>query len=166
MKYLLFALKLEAQAFVDKFKLGKSKSNDEIAIIITGIGKENMFNSTKKLISKIKSEDSIVNIGICGASKSFKIGELIEIGIPMRSMGTSGDDRGFLTCVDEAIDETDTYDAVDMESDGFIEASKGFENRYMFKIVSDHFEPHKVTKDGAKRLIYEKIDEIMTKVSI
>jgi hypothetical protein len=36
----------------------------------------------------------------------------------------------------------------------------------MFKVVSDNFEPHKVTKDMAKMLIFKKIDEIMKRVKI
>lgn len=161
MKYLVFALKLEAQAFIDKLKLGKSKSNNNVTIIVSGMGKENMFNATKEIINKIKEDDCIINIGICGASSKFNIGELLNINIEDRTI----DNRGVLSCVDKAIDKSNIYDAVDMESDGFIQATKGLENIYMFKIVSDHFEPHKVTKDGAKKLIYEKIDEIMTRVS-
>jgi hypothetical protein len=34
----------------------------------------------------------------------------------------------------------------------------------MYKIVSDHFEPHKVTKEKTKALIFNVIDEIVQKV--
>jgi hypothetical protein len=51
-----------------------------------------------------------------------------------------------------------------MESAGFIKATKDIKNSYIFKIVSDYFEPEKVTKDKAKQLIFNKIDEIMKEI--
>ncbi len=93
----------------------------------------------------------ILNIGICGASKKFEISELIKIDF----------EKNILTCVDKPISSPNNYNAVDMESTGFIDATSLIKNRYMFKVVSDHFEPHMVTKDKTKKLIYDKIDEIM-----
>ena len=151
MKYIITALKIEAQAFVDKYKLGKSKSNDEISIIVSGIGSSNMYNATTRTVALINDEDMILNIGICGASRKYSIGELIKIDFA----------KNILTCVDAPINEENLYEAVDMESAGFIDATKDIKNRYMFKVVSDYFEPHKVPKEKTKKLIYDKIDEIM-----
>ena len=153
MIYLIFALKAEAQAFVDK-KL-------DVNIVISGMGIQNMYNATKKIIEVMNKNDIIVNIGICGASKKFEIGELLEIYIPTQSVGTNST----LTCVDKEINQRDKYDIVDMESSGFIDATNDIKNRYMFKIVSDHFEPNTVTKDGTKKLIFNKIDEIMKRIN-
>ena len=57
------------------------------------------------------------------------------------------------------------YNIVDMESFGFYEAGKNIKNVRMFKIVSDHFEPHKVTKDKTKKLVSAKLGEIIEKSS-
>jgi len=148
MIYIITALKSEAQAFVDKYKLDSSKSNNHITIIISGIGRDKMFLASQKVVTILKECDIIVNIGICAADRKFKIGELLPQDI-------------LLTCVDEPIKTQDKYLAVDMESAGFLDATHQITNTYMFKIVSDHFEPDKVTKDKTKQLIFEKIDTIM-----
>ena len=57
MKYIITALKIEAQAFVDKYKLGKSKYNDEISIIVSGLGSSNMFNTTAKIVALMNDDD-------------------------------------------------------------------------------------------------------------
>jgi len=142
MIYIIVALKAEAQAFVDK----------KMKVYISGIGSKNMFECTTKIVKEMKENDKLVNVGICGASLEYKIGQLID---------------GFkekITCVDEPIYDENRYNIVDMESAGFLQASKNVKNRYMFKVVSDHFKPQSVSKDGAKKLIFDKIDEIMEKV--
>lgn len=144
MIYIIVALKAEAQAFIDK--------KIDAKIIISGIGANNMKEATQKIIKHMSKDDKLLNVGICGASKEYKIGQLID---------------GFeeeITCVDEAVSDKNKYKIVDMESSGFIKSSLHVENRYIFKVVSDHFEPQTVTKDGAKKLIFDKIDEIMEKI--
>lgn len=160
MTYILVALKAEAQAFVDKYKLTDYKNND-LHIVISGIGRYNMYESTKKLLSSINENDLIVNIGICGASSKFRIGDLIEIDIDTLQFNDST-----LKCVDSAVYEKHKYDIVDMESSGFLKATQGIKNRHVYKIVSDNFEPNSVTKDKTKQLIFNKIDEIMEKLKI
>ena len=150
MIYIITALKIEAQAFVDKYKLSKNKSNDKISIVVSGLGKDKMYETASKLLLDMNDEDIFVNVGICGASTKYTIGDIID-----------NDD---LICVDKAIDDAKKYIAVDMESEGFLNACNNRVNTYMFKIVSDHFEPHKVTKDKTKKLIYDKIDEIMKRL--
>jgi nucleoside phosphorylase len=142
MIYIVVALKAEAQAFVDK----------KIPVSISGMGRENMYKATKTIVDKMDKNDIIVNVGICGASDEYKISQLID-GI-----------KENITCVDKPITDKQRYKIVDMESCGFLEATKGVKNRYIFKVVSDHFEPHKVTKDGAKKLVFDKIDEILNQV--
>lgn len=148
MLYIMCALKSEAQAFVDKYKLPKNKQNSQTKIIVSGIGSENMFNATKNIVTKMSEDDIIINVGICGADKKFAIGELIDVR------------EENLTCVDSDILEHGKYELVDMESNGFLKATQGVENKYMFKVVSDHFEPHKVTKEKTKSLIFNVIDDI------
>jgi nucleoside phosphorylase len=152
MIYILVALKCEAQAFIEKFKLDSTKQNENISVVISGVGNLNMKNTASKIVSKMREDDLILNVGICGASKNYSIGQLL-------------DERDVeLTSLDHEVDYT-KYEVVDMESTGFKEATKGVKNSYIFKVVSDHFEPKDVTKDLAKKLIYKRIDEIMEKVS-
>ena len=144
MIYIIVALKAEAQAFIDK--------KIDAKVIVSGMGSDNMYKSTMNVVQQMNEDDKLLNVGICGASKEYKLGQLID---------------GFeeeLTCVDKAISDANKYNIVDMESSGFIKASLHLEHRYMYKIVSDHFEPQTVTKDGAKKLIFNKIDEIMEKI--
>jgi len=148
MLYIITALKPEAQAFIDKYKLSKTKQNSEISVVISGIGSKNMFNATTNIVNNMNKNDTLINVGICGASKKFSIGELIDAS------------EENLTCVNEEVSETDKYEIVDMESQGFLEATKNINNCYIFKVVSDHFEPHKVTKDKTKALIFNVIDDI------
>ena len=150
MLYIITALKAEAQAFVEKFKL-KEYKNEDITLFVSGIGKENMRNTTLQVLKNFQENDKIVNIGICGASLNYKIGQLIDARVEK------------ITCVDFEVTNSE-FSIVDMESCGFIEATKGVQNSYIFKVVSDHFEPHKVTKNGAKKLIFDKIDAIMREI--
>ena len=150
MIYIMVALKAEAQAFVDKYKLQNYKNSD-ISVIISGIGSLNMKNSTLKVLKNFKKDDIIINVGICGASKKYKISQLLDAR------------EHDITCIDyEANDER--FEIVDMESSGFIDATKDIKNSFIFKVVSDHFQPHKVTKDKAKSLIFNHIENIMQKV--
>ena len=144
MIYIIVALKAEAQAFIDK--------KIDAQVIVSGIGVDNMEKTTAMIVNKMNKCDKLVNVGICGASKEYKIGQLID---------------GFekeIICVDKAVKDANKYNIVDMESSGFIKASLHVEHRYMYKIVSDHFKPKTVTKDGAKKLIFDKIDEIMENI--
>jgi len=148
MLYVICALKPEAQAFVDKYKLGKLKKNDEITVVVSGVGVENMFNATGKIVDTMDKNDIILNVGICGGDKKFAIGELIDTR------------EHTLTCKDSEISICGDYELVDMESAGFIKATLDVKNSYMFKVISDHFEPHKVTKQITKSLVFNVIDEI------
>jgi len=177
MLYVVTALKSEAQAFVDKYKLSKTKCDDftlftaqNIKVIISGIGINNAKSATNTLIKHFKPEsrDIFVNIGICGASKEHKIGELIPIGsIIYRDREHIFNKNIFIsiTCKDTEVYE-DKYNIVDMESFGFYEATKEIKNRYIYKVVSDHFEPETVTKEKTKRLIFNVLQEVMQKVKV
>ena len=77
MIYIVTALKPEAQAFVDFYKLKKSKLgnytafiDNNITLIVSGIGVVNARLATQTLINHfdITDDDIYLNIGICGAS--------------------------------------------------------------------------------------------------
>ena len=175
-KYLLYivvALKHEAQAFVDKYKLTKTKLgeyplffNDTLKLIISGMGVANARNATQTLINNfdITDADIYINVGICGAKSSFAIGELIEIGnISYQGiLHTFESSKEMIVCSDIEV-SNNKYSIVDMESFGFYDAvihNPAIKNFFIFKVVSDHFEPEKVTKESAKKLVFNQIDDI------
>jgi len=175
MIYIITALKPEAQAFVDFYKLKKSKlenyslfSNANIKLIISGLGVTNARNATQTLINyfDITDEDIYLNVGICAAEQTFEIGELLEIGnIVYQELDyIFKTDKQELLCLDTPA-KTACAKVVDMESYGFYDAvihSPAIKNFYIFKVVSDHFEPHLVTKETTKLLLFNAINEINT----
>jgi len=175
MIYIFTALKSEAQALVDKYKLQKNKidnytifKNKDMVVIITGIGFINCSNSCEFILRnyKVNSDDVFINIGICGASQNYKIGELVEIGkidFDNNSFILNKTIDKTITCIDyEAKDNR--YDLVDMESYGFYKSLNSYKNIFIFKIVSDHFEPQTITKDKTKMLLFDKLDNILKKI--
>jgi len=170
MKYIVVALKPEAQAIVEKFKLKKSKldgytlfTNDEIKLIISGMGIENARLATQTLINHfdICDEDVYINIGICGASHSYAIGEFIECGgVVYDGLEYHFDEqKPFICCVREAVSDKDE-ELVDMESYGFYDAvvhNPAIKEFHIYKVVSDHFEPKKVTKERTKKLMADAL---------
>jgi len=174
MLYIVTALKSEAQAFVDKYIFKKIflsgftvYKNDTITLIVSGVGIANATQATQTLINyfDITDDDIYLNVGICGASKKYALGELIEIGVVMideKSINLPNEKLPVLTCVEEEITSY-IYDIVDMESYGFYDAvihSPAIKNYHIVKVVSDHFEPEKITKEKTKSLIFNAIDAI------
>jgi len=136
---------------------------------VSGLGQENAKKATQTLLEyfSIKEQEQIINVGICGASKEYSLGELIEVNGVMYKENfyrLNSREGKTLTCIDSpAIDNKFTL--VDMESFGFYQAVKGMKNAYIFKIVSDHFEPQTVTKERTKNLLFRQIDEIIKRVN-
>lgn len=173
MIYIVIALKSEAQAFVDKYKLTKTKlgkytlySDKTKKIILSGIGVINAREATQALINQydITDEDMYINIGICGAKKQYSIGSLLEIGEVIYDGVSHSFKEGkkSIVCIHEAITQV-KYDVVDMESYGFLDAvthSPAIKYVYILKVVSDHFEPQNVTKELTKSLIFKVINDI------
>lgn len=172
--YIVTALKSEAQAFVDKYKLPATKlsrfkvfANDTMMLIVSGIGVENSAHATQTLINHydITDEDIYLNIGICGASKNYELGQLLEIGsLNYQNKNNSLENNSSLnlTCLNEEAKDN-TYEIVDMESFGFYNAvihSPAIKKFHILKVVSDHFEPQQVTKETTKSLIFNQIDAI------
>ena len=173
MLYIVTALKPEAQAFVDKYKLKKDTlqnytlfQNENITLIVSGIGVRNARLATQTLINSfdITNDDIYLNVGICAASKKYALGELIKIGsVTYRNTDYVFDtDKQVLTCKDEeAATEQDTI--VDMESYGFYDAvihNPAIKKFHILKVVSDHFKPQNITKENTKSLLFTIIDDI------
>ena len=175
MIYIFTALKSEAQAFVDKYKLKKEKinnytlyKNDNIVLIISGLGVDNTKKACEFILNnyKIAMDDIFINIGICASRIDNDIGKLLEIGKINYNNETFTIDkniRNTITCLDyEAHDGT--YELVDMESYGFYEILHENKNLFIFKVVSDHFEPETITKEKTKALIFNVLDEVFKKI--
>ena len=173
MLYIVTALKPEAQAFVDYHKLKKSKlnnftifSNDNIILIISGIGVEKARLATQTLIDNfdITDEDIYLNVGICAASRNYNIGDFIECGgVVYEEMEyIFNSDKPLIHCAKNEANSA-VYPLVDMESYGFYDAvvhNPAIKKFHIIKVVSDHFEPKKVTKEQTKSLLFNVIDAI------
>ncbi|MCD6259480.1 MAG: hypothetical protein J7J31_07745 [Helicobacteraceae bacterium] len=174
MKYIVMALKSEAQALVERYKLHKSKlrdytlfENEKMQLIISGVGVENAMRATQTLIDfyDISDEDIYINLGICAASKEYEIGALVEVGTILyqeEEFIIHSYLESKIHCMD--IEQTDaTSELVDMESFGFYDAvrhSSAIKNFHIYKVVSDHFEPQSVTKDRTKKLISDVLEQL------
>jgi len=171
--YIVIALKSETQAFVERYKLQKTKLkeytlffDENIRLIISGMRVVNAREATQALINQydITDNDLYLNVGICGAREEYPIGSLLEIGEVIYNGIVHSFKKGkkSIVCVDETVSEN-IYEIVDMESYGFYDAvlhNPAIKNFHILKIVSDHFEPDKVSKDGTKKLISKSIDVI------
>jgi purine-nucleoside phosphorylase len=174
MLYIVVALKAEAQAFVDRYKLKKNTlkeftlyENDSIRVIQSGLGVQNARGATQTLLNfyDVVDEDIFLNIGVCAADEKHTIGELIEISeieYDKKLYTLNTRDKKSIKCMDTPATEKQDK-AVDMESFGFYEPlyySPAVKQKYIFKVVSDHFQPQKLTKEGVKSLLFNQIDAI------
>ena len=173
MIYIQTALKPEAQAFVDYFKLKKSKLehytlfyNETIKLIISGMGVESARLATQTLINHydITDTDIYCNVGVCAAAKVYPVGSFVVFGtVAYKEMVYKFQEDLPLICCTDTPQSTPICEFVDMESYGFYDAvvhNPTIKKFYILKVVSDHFEPIKVTKELAKSLIFDKMEAI------
>lgn len=184
-KLIVCALLHEGRAIIDSFKLKLTDranniySNENIAMIVSGVGKLNSAIATTILIEKYPNPDMIFNIGIAGStSDKYNIGELVRINkVTDYGLGKSLypemiydfdtlEDEVF--CVDfETSDMKLESGLVDMESFGFVYAATKKITRekiVLLKIVSDYLAPHTITKElvlNIMKLRNEKITQIL-----
>ena len=174
MLYIICALKPEAQAFIDKYRLKKESlssykifTNENIKLIVSGLGITKAREATQTLINHfdISDDDIYLNIGICGANDSYKIGQLLNISTVVykeESYSLKTHSQKTLHCMDAEVSDY-KHEIVDMESFGFYDAvvhSPAIKQIYIFKVVSDHFQPELITKEKTKSLIFNVIDDI------
>ena len=151
------ALLCEAQSFIEYYKLKKLNSkiylNDEIVILISGIGKENTISTLDYMF--LHYDISIaLNIGIAGCNDtSIEIGDLFCTNKKLPNVA-------FLPLITNdnvtTISSSDTTTLYDMEAQYFEEISLQHlkeDSIYIFKIVSDHLSDKKLAKDFIKSLI-------------
>lgn len=181
MIYIITALDAEARALVDYYQLKRDSAlpytlytNERIILLVSGMGKTNALMAVSALLGwRIpKNTDILINIGICGAPAAYEIGEALlihQIDDETRRyypdiLYTHSLRESSLTCVDEA--QSALHDApVDMESSAIFQAASRFFKLHQMafvKIVSDHFAPETVSKEGAIELVRSNISRVDT----
>lgn len=179
MIYLITALDAEAKAIVEHYRLKRDTSlpytlyrGEDILLLVTGIGKINTLMSVSTLLGwRIpERKDILINIGICGAPSTFEIGEPLLIHQIIDNgrcyypdiLYTHTLRESTLTSVESPQASASTF-PVDMESAGVFQAASRFFKLHQIaflKIVSDHFEPHNVTKEGVMALLKSHIPTV------
>ena len=167
------ALQSEAQAFIEYYKLKKLQSspkiykNNNIVLLISGIGKENSIKNLQYIFTQYDIKKAI-NIGIAGCNnKSINIGELFCTNhkldninyAKLLTVDTPVSNKNFTTQEDTIL--------VDMEGRYFIDIGSQYlknENIYIFKIISDHLDDTIPNKDFIKNLIRKQIKIISDKI--
>lgn len=151
------ALRCEAQSFIEYYKLKKLNSkiylNDEIAVLISGIGKQNTISTLDYMFLNYDIKKAI-NIGIAGCNNiNIKIGNLYCTNQNIKDVETLP-----LITSDVVVTSTNALatSLYDMEGEYFHQASQKYlkeESIYIFKIVSDHLSSKILQKDFIKNLI-------------
>jgi len=151
------ALLCEAQCFIEYYKLKKLNSkiylNNEIVILISGIGKQNTISILDYMFINYNITKAI-NIGIAGCNDtSISIGSLFCTTSNLKNID-------YLPLITNDIVTTesncDTPTLYDMEAKYFQEISSQYlvdSSIFIFKIVSDHLSNIKLNKDYIKKLI-------------
>lgn len=188
MNYIITALDAEARALIDHYKLKRNRvlpytlyTNDTTVLLITGMGKLNAAMAVSALLGwRIPSDqDILINIGICGAPAVYPLGEALlihQIHSDNRRyypdiLYTHPFQESSIICVDEAQNTLHPF-PIDMESGGIFQASSRFFKLHkmaFIKIVSDHFTPDSVTKEGVISLIQshlQNVDQLITSLQM
>ena len=179
MVYIVVALASEAKPIVRFYELQRVEgidfylfANDEILLLVGGVGYEKTQNSIEKLFiyRSIKESDIVINIGLCASALSNKIGELMLIDKITYNESSFKLNLGIehshkvsaLLSVKEPQSEY-IETLVDMEAHAVLSESLKYVTigQLLFiKIVSDHFEPDSLTKNFAYALINKKMKDI------
>lgn len=179
MTYFITALDAEARPLIEHYRLKRITplpytlyQGEDTVLLVTGMGKINALMALSAFLGwKIPTdEDILMNIGVCGAPISYKIGEVLlihqiidqdrcyypDILYPHLMKETS------LICVDAPQSHTSEF-PVDMESASIFKAASRFFKLHQMafiKIVSDHFTPQSVTKEEVIKQITANLSTI------
>jgi adenosylhomocysteine nucleosidase len=178
---LVVAFYEEAKSIIDRYKLKTLQDkrfniykNENIALIISGVGKINAAIATTYLASLFQdSIKSFLNISVAGYlnlqigqlvyiyqisdenNKNIFLSNLIDIDLPSKAL---------ITVDKPKKDYTSDY-VYDMEGAGFFEAASKFSYLdliYSLKIISDNktFQIERVTKEMIERLFLQNLETI------
>lgn len=165
-KVIIVATKIEALPFINGLKLKKESnkifqifSNNNLALIISGIGKASAALAVSYAVLKLDAQ-LLYNFGSCGALKNefveaqiFHVSKIIELDRPLLNNKkrfifpdkfesyaeaiVATQDHAVIT-KEERTKLSEYADIADMEAAGFSQACKLFNKKgYIFKIVSD-----------------------------
>jgi len=180
MTYILSAFESEARAIIDKHRLIKMKSgiytlfkNEEFLVFISGMGQDNAHLATQHLLLNFpnKTNDIFVNLGICAAQSSFKVGELLQINKLQDTqeshlLKTIDSDLPKVSCFSshEALNRPVNEDIAEMEAMSIYKEIRTYFNPScisFIKVVSDNFNPVKFNKGFIISLISTNLPMIM-----
>lgn len=192
MVYISVSLYVEAKPIIEYYNLKKDVEdryyqifkNDNITLIITGVGKVACAIATSHMLSRypLHDDDIVINIGICGARDDVEIGTAYLINKIKDSV--TGKDyytdillehefhENSIETFDKPLKNVDDLEEplCDMESSGFyLSSSKYVEQHRIFliKVVSDRVGVDTVDKNLVSSLICKnmnKIDKFIKKV--
>tara|TARA_B110000046_G_scaffold184997_1_gene225155 strand:+ start:2665 stop:3171 length:507 start_codon:yes stop_codon:yes gene_type:complete len=154
------ALLCEAQSFIEYYKLKIVNSsiyiNDDIVILISGIGKQNTISSMHDVFLNY-SITKAFNIGIAGCNDTkIKIGSLYCTNQVLREIPSLPLLSKDAVTIDSLVQISTLYD---MEAKYFHEISLEHlnpDNIFIFKIVSDYLSCEILPKDYIKSLISQQ----------
>jgi len=153
------ALLCEAQSFIEHYKLKKTNSvpkiykNENILMCISGVGAQNTLLALE-YIYKNYSITKAFNIGIAGCNDhTISIGNLYCTNHTLDQINS-------LPLITSDTVVTSTHEKkptlYDMEAKYFLEISTQYLRNnaiFIFKVVSDHLEDKRLSKDYIKKLI-------------
>ena len=165
MKLLYFALRSEAQYFIEKLKATKISSKlfraDNFFILIGGVGKKNTILTLEKFLSNHQIKAAF-NIGIAGSNdKSILLGSCFactkQTPLPFKTLVSN------LTPVYESnLKQSTLYD---MEGAFFLQVCQKYlpqKEIHIIKVVSDHLDSHShITKAFVKKLMIQNYQKIL-----
>ena len=179
MIYFICAFEAEARALIDYYKLQKEPSlpyplffNDEMVILVSGMGQENAKNSTDYLLSRYphKNDDVLINLGICAAKEKFPIGSLLCVQTLQNESESfelkhlnSALEKASCFSSEQALSQASETDIAEMEAISIYKAASASfaPSKIIFlKVVSDHFKPFKIKKQFIIDLIKPHIKAI------
>lgn len=181
MIYLITALDAEARPFIDSLRLKRDYSlpytlytSDSAVLLVCGQGKANAMMGVSALLGLHRpgKTDLLLNVGICGAPECYPVGEALLIHQILDEGRRYYPDILFrhplreapLACVDSPQAQA-LETPVDMESAGVFQAASRFFKLHQIlflKIVSDHFSPQSVTKEGVVELMKRHTSTLQT----
>lgn len=184
MIYLVTALYSEARPLIEYYKLKHDHRfnkisiyrNDDMALVVSGIGKIKSATVTGIVLSEMMEPDQVimVNVGIAGGTQDHKIGQLFLINkildqsskhfyYPDLLIKHLLEEEQLVTVDKPQLNGEKGDYLVDMEASGFFEAA----NIYLppsqigcLKVVSDHRKNVKLSRDIVSELIEKQIPDI------
>lgn len=188
MIFLCFALKFEADPFIEFFNLKKVHNinkvriykNQDIAAVITGSGIINAAEGLSNLFTRYHEDrnDIFINIGIAGGSKKTKIGDIFIIN---KIVGINKDEyfldvnfHPFKEITLETIlrkdinNQTIKESLTDLEGEAYYRVAQNYvfqNNIHIIKIISDYKEDKKLNRVFVKNLVKESSKKIINYIN-